>query len=338
MIKTKQREIEKLIAEMDGALDLLSTLDEPNNSSLQMPNLSGVALSHDIGPLFDKSRSLSERCSDLLSMHDAKKNKPIRVFHNLACSGGTLIAKCISALPNVYLLSEIHPFTNLGYYKKTAIFSPSDVIKLSRIASVPDSEHLAASIFKANVAQLYEHLLDRGGELVLREHAHSDFFSDLDIPKQGRVVELLCDDYDLRSVLVFRNPIDSFLSLSKNNWQHFDPFTFDEYCRRCIAFLNAYESASLYYYEDFVSDPSTIMQSMCADWDLAYDDLFENIFGQFVLTGDSGRGDDVKIAKRLGRKLDPEFLSRVEASEHFKRLTNQCERDFLSLRDTSTDE
>jgi hypothetical protein len=316
-------------------LDLLSMLDEPDNSSTKLPNLSGEGLSQDIGPLFDKSRSLSDRCSDLLSIHDARKNKPIRVFHNLACSGGTLIAKCISALPNAYLLSEIHPFTNLGYYKTTAIFSPSDVVKLSRIASVPDSEQLAASIFKENVAQLYEHLLDRGGELVLREHSHSDFFSDLDIPKQGRVVELLGEDYDLRSVLVFRNPIDSFLSLRKNNWQHFQPFTFDEYCRRCILFLDAYENASFYYYEDFVSDPSTVMQLMCTDWDLAYDDLFEDIFGQFVLTGDSGRGDDAKIAERPGRELDPDFLTSVKASKHFQKLAKRCGRDFLRLRNTS---
>ena len=39
--------------------------------------------------------------------------EPIRSVHHLACTAGSLISRCIAALPNVVLLSEIDPLSRM---------------------------------------------------------------------------------------------------------------------------------------------------------------------------------------------------------------------------------
>ncbi|MGI9318498.1 MAG: hypothetical protein ACR2QW_14300, partial [bacterium] len=50
------------------------------------------------------------------------KTKPtIRILHNMARSGGTLVSKCLGAMDSVRLFSEIHPKANhVEYLNLTA--------------------------------------------------------------------------------------------------------------------------------------------------------------------------------------------------------------------------
>ena len=43
----------------------------------------------------------------------SSKLPPIRVVHHWACSGGTIISRSLAQLPNVVLLSEVHPLAHL---------------------------------------------------------------------------------------------------------------------------------------------------------------------------------------------------------------------------------
>ncbi len=74
---------------------------------------------------------------------------------------------------------------------------------------------------------------------------------------------------------------------------HFEPQTFDEYCRRLLCLIEQFNSEQVFKYEDVVKDPQTQMQNIATSLDLPFDETFEDVFGIFKVTGDSGRSADV---------------------------------------------
>jgi hypothetical protein len=275
---------------------------------------------------FTNATSLLDKCEQVTSGY--KKTKPaIRIIHHLACSGGTLISKCISAMPNTFLLSEIHPFSDMHILGDKSHYAPSDYTTLSRFANIPDLRILAGKLFSQNIQGIHEHLKLRGANLVLREHSHFDFFKG-DILASPIISNLLKEEFELLQVVTVRNPIDCYLSLLNNNWLTFQPQTFDEYCRRYLEFMRMYSHVEILKYEDFLENPINFMQSMCSLLELDFSDLFVDLLEIFKVTGDSGRSSNV-ITKRDRRELPSHFIDEVKSSSHFKSI--QAESDYPGL-------
>ncbi|MCT8985735.1 sulfotransferase [Shewanella phaeophyticola] len=263
------------------------------------------------------TQSLLERCDSICLKHKPKK-PVIRVIHHLACSGGTLISKCISAMPNVYLLSEVHPFTDLGIDKGKPKYAPTDLISLTKYAGIPKQKELAGRLFKQSIDNIYEHVTCLGGILVLRDHTHADFNTEQLVPAKSTLIELLEDTYEVKSILTIRNPIDSYASLLKNGWVHFEPQTLDEYCRRLLLLIEQFNSEQLFEYEEFLKAPRERMQEITNALELPFDDTFEDVFGVFKVTGDSGRSSDV-ISDR-SRIAPEEIIRESQGSQNFRKL------------------
>ena len=172
-------------------------------------NLSNLADS------FIASESLLSRCDSIRKKHSNTK-PTIRVLHHLACTGGTLISKCISALPNVFLLSEAHP-NNPNLRFSSPIYSPSDITKLAYYSGVPKHSELADEIFNSSIDKLYEHVEKLGGVLVIREHTHSDYNTEAAMPAKSKVVDLLEARYEVKSVLDYEGTV-SKLCFFKKEW------------------------------------------------------------------------------------------------------------------------
>ncbi|WP_426415783.1 sulfotransferase [Aestuariirhabdus sp. LZHN29] len=300
--------------QLDDAVGLIE------NASVAERDTANLPASTDL--LVD-TQSLIARCESVSKKH--QKTKPtLRIIHHLACSGGTLISKCISAMPNVYLLSEVHPFTDLALGKDKPKYAPSDIASLAKYAGVPKQKDLAGKLFKQSINQVYQHVETQGGILVLRDHTHADFNTTDQIPEKSALIELLEEDYEIKSVLTLRDPIDSYASLVKNGWVHFEPQSFDEYCRRLLLLLKQFNPDQIFKYEDFLKTPQGQMQSISKALDLPFDETFEDVFGMFKVTGDSGRSADV-IGKR--ERIAPEdILKESEKSEFYKkfRAINFC--------------
>ncbi|HCE2178911.1 TPA: hypothetical protein NGT44_002469 [Vibrio parahaemolyticus] len=280
--------------QLDSALELLESSEQIKQ--LNLPQVLGA-------PMVD-TESLLARCDQICEKH--RQEKPtIRIIQHLACSGGTLISKCISAMPNVYLLSEVHPYTDLATGAGKPKYAPSDIISLTKYAGIPNQRELASQLFKQSVDQVYQHVDNQGGILVLRDHTHADFNTQEPIPKKSAIVELLEDDYEIKSALTLRDPIDSYASLVKNGWVHFEPKQFDEYCRRLLLLLKQFSPEQIFKYEDFLKAPQEQMQAICNALDLPFDVTFGDVFGMFKVTGDSGRSSDV-IGER--QRIAPEKL------------------------------
>jgi len=260
------------------------------------------------------TNSLLERCEITCQKYDEKKPL-LRIIFHLACSGGSLISKCLSAMPNVFLLSEVHPHT-YRHLPENAQFLPSDIATLAKQANIPNSDKLAKKIFVDSIKRTYRHVEEQGGTLILRDHSHSDFCVGTAVSEQSIIVDLLSEHFDIIPLVTLRNPIDSYAALIANWWLHFEPDDFDSYCGRVNHFLAQFESHQIVAYESFVEKPQQVMKQMCENLQLPFDDMFEDFFDIYNVTGDSGRTSGI-IAPRERRALDDELFQQIISSDEF---------------------
>jgi hypothetical protein len=74
---------------------------------------------------------------------------------------------------------------------------------------------------------------------VLRDHTHTDFNTSQPIPGKTALVSPLKAGYEIKSILLLHDPIDSYTSLVKNGWGHFEPQTVGEYCLRLLLLIES---------------------------------------------------------------------------------------------------
>jgi hypothetical protein len=228
---------------------------------------------------------------------DVRPIVPIRTLHHLACTGGTLFAKCLSALPNVRLLSEVDPLSDLMFDAERPAFAPTDLVTLLKQTPGGRDEELIVSLFRSQIEVLHANAARFGRHLVIRDHSHSHFCVGASLRERPRLVDLLPAGVPVRSLITVRHPVDSFASLQQNGWVSFAPADFETYCTRYHAFLDAHRGIPIIRYEDFVADPIRTMRRIAAVLELPANDDFADMFGVFKVTGDSGRSGDV-IAPR----------------------------------------
>lgn len=262
--------------------------------------------------------SLLEQCEALCDQ--APEPAPLRSIHHFACTGGSVISKCLALMPNVTLLSEIDPLTRKTIHPRDPEFSPTDLIYGARIALRPVADETVERMFLAALKVLQEDVCRDGGYLILRDHTHSHFCTDSAPPHRATMRELLQREGNVKSVLTVRHPLDSYLSLLKNNWhREFSPSTIDEYARRYLAFLERYENVARFRYEDFVSAPNDVLKQICQVLEIPFSADVEKLLPAVVLSGDSGRSSN-RITPRPRAPVPPAILDEMEQSAAFAAL------------------
>jgi hypothetical protein len=249
-----------------------------------------------------------QQCLALCAAAPAVRREPLRTLHHFSCTGGTLIGKCIAALPNVQLLSEVDPWST-QLLPDAVRFSPTDMVTLLRQSTRGASPELITELFRGQVQVLQADAVRRGLRLVLRDHAHSHFCHGAVVAERPNLRQLMPTELPLLSLVTVRHPLDSFASLVGNGWLHFEPRTLDEYCRRYLRFLDSYAGVPVLRYEDFVAAPQPTMQRLCAVLDLCFDAGFVDHFGGFRVSGDSGRSGQtiaVRPSQAAAVALEPE--------------------------------
>ncbi len=242
----------------------------------------------------------------------------VRMVQHLSCTGGSIISKCLAALPNVALLSEVNP-NSRQHIGKVPRFSPTDLTALAIYNKFPLIEELSKNIFYADVSVLVKHTTSLGKHLLLREHSHSDFLAKKAPVSQGTIETILGNDFRLLSAITVRNPVDSYLSLVKNNWVEFSPSCFDEYCRRYSLFIQQNAHIPRIKYEHFILDPEAQIKHLSKVLELPYDEDFMEMFDAQGVTGNSGRKSK-SITKRKRREYDQAFYQESQKSFHYKNL------------------
>ena len=277
------------------------------------------ALTHELASDHYVNLALFEKLAFLTDRNASPVSEPVRIMQHLSCTGGSLFAKCIASMPNTILLSEISPLSTLLLADNKSLFLPSDFISLSRQAKTPAIDELSEKIFLAELRVMENHLQERGLRLVLREHSHSTFLTGTQSNPGKTIRNILSGVTDERTIVTVRHPIDSYLSLQRNKWVHFDPKTFDEYCKRYLGFLDRSSGLPIFKYEHLVENPEEVMQKICGCLEIPFNKDFLDYLEIIYVTGDSGRRSHL-IGHRDRRPLTKAFLAEAKASKHFSKL------------------
>lgn len=265
--------------------------------------------------------SLLERCEQLCSEAARASPEPVRTIHHFACTGGTLISKCLATLPNVYLLSEVDPLSELAHGSKSR-FYPTDLIGLVRLGTRPPDDHVCIEIFLRGLSAIYEDARKKGLRLILRDHSHSHFCVGPSVRSRPTLRQIVGDHYPLRALVTVRHPLDSYLSLLENGWAEFTPNNLDEYARRYQEFLAHHEGVETIRYEDLIEDPENVVLSICRTLALPYNENFMGSFSAITLSGDSGRSGR-SIAARARRSIPRSVQEDSRSSMVYAELCEQ---------------
>lgn len=243
----------------------------------------------------------------------------IKAIYHFACTGGTMISKCIGALPNSILLNEMDPLSVEHLQNDPTRFLPTDLIAglSTGVRNIPQETMI--NVFQSGLEALLKDLTSQGQDLVIRCHTHTQFCTARAPESRPGMHDILGAVAPVRGIVTVRHPLDSFLSLKSNGWTSFAPFTLNEYARRYMLFLDAYENVPLYRYEDFLEEPHALMQQMCKTLDLPYWSGFEDARVVIQVSGDSGRSGQA-ITPRPRRDIPDDIETRPEHVPHYTAL------------------
>ncbi|WP_103332933.1 sulfotransferase [Pseudotabrizicola formosa] len=244
---------------------------------------------------------------------------PIRSLHHFACTGGTLLSRCVAALPNTVLMSEIDPLSRIKLGPKYLKFAPNDVLLALLRAEERVDQSVIVAAFQSAIATTVAALDRRGQRLVLRDHPHSQFCMAIDHSTRPTVYEMLAQCCTVKALVTVRHPLDSFIALDAHWWHDFSPFTLDEYSERYTAFLTRHAGLPMLRYEEFVADPQAGLERICRYLDLTFDPLALDLIGAIQISGDSGRTGNT-IAPRPRRPVPPQ----IEAQRGDPRYIQLC--------------
>jgi hypothetical protein len=247
-------------------------------------------------------------------------NKPlIHTVHHLACTGGTVISKCLAAMPRVALVSEVNPLNRFG-----SDFEPTNPLLLLERSHRDLTLDEIKEDFLSRMAQAAKICRNDSMNLVIRDHSHSDFCMGEAPRGLTPICDFLAEHYDLTSVVTVRHPLDSYLSLVAQGWhRQFTPSTLEEYSLRYLAFLDRYRNLPLRRYEDFCIDPEAFMQELCERLELEYSRRFLERFGSIKLSGDSGRGSNSEITARPRRTIPEDVQAETKSSASYSQLLEE---------------
>jgi len=305
-----------------GAVDkLLTALDDA------LLLLGDFSVAGDIATVSENPASLLDECLELCAKRDAISLEPVRTLHHFACTGGTLLSKCLAVMPNVQLISEIDPLsTMLDKSDGKPRFAPSDMIRLLRQSTRGASRRQILEIFRVSLASIYAGVVRSGQRLVLRDHAHGHYCLGEMVPERPSLRDLVAEQFPVLSVVTVRHPLDSYLALLNNQWLVFSPAGLDEYCRRYLVFLSDHAGVPIVKYEDFVESPDERVMELCGYLGLPYNEDFPALFSAFQLTGDSGRSGNA-IARRARRHVGERLAGEAVISPHYRSLLQQLGYD-----------
>lgn len=183
-----------------------------------------------------------------------KNSKPIVVMISYARSGGTLLNRCISSLPNTLVLSEIN----------VEALCPNSCNTIKDQAKKWYCLELKSEEFIENINEIYEYCIFKNLTLVIRDWAFGSFvpsiYNNYKPSKSLATLDAISKSFPVISFAFVRNSIDIWLSLNAS------PRTFYD---KNLEFLYELTKSlidkkiKIFKYEDFCINPVQEMKNIC---------------------------------------------------------------------------
>jgi hypothetical protein len=228
----------------------------------------------------------------------------LRIIHHLARTGGTTICKCLAVMPEVALLSEIHP---LGLHKISPLAQAKDWYGLLNQADIdrlgPDPD------FSTQIRLIADRAAGKALRLIIRDWTHLDFTGPPLVPQPSyrlSIVEALSPYFDLVQVATVRHPIDEWESLRRRALIR-GHIKLDAFLRGYRRFAEVCQAIGFVRYEDFCSNPDSVLQRLCAALAISYDSTWRTRWASYRhMTGDETarhHSGDLRLPRR--RPFEP---------------------------------
>jgi len=210
----------------------------------------------------------------------------LRIFSNLARTGGTLVSRCIASMDGVALLSEIHPngsqqgvnFNILAQAKKWYQLFQNEPLTNKRYSFCEITEIIAQTVEK------------KGLHLVIRDWAHLDFMAVPFFEKpyyHSRLVEVLEKNFNIIQYHLVRHPVPQWFSTDEIGIIH-GKLPLEQYLEGYYRYAQLCVNNGYVRYEDFTHDPEKYVEIICMHLQLNYDPGFMKKWSEYTnITGDN---------------------------------------------------
>jgi len=200
-------------------------------------------------------------------------SKPtLRIFSNLARTGGTLVSRCIGCMEGVALLSEIHPVGSLV----SNVNILSQAVNWYQLFQSGELARDKSYDFDEITLLIAEAMEAKGLQLVIRDWAHLDYMAVPFIDKpyyRSRLVEQLEKYFDIIQYHLVRHPVPQWISTNKVPIIH-GKLTLEQYLEGYYHYACSCVDNGYVRYEDFSVEPEQIMQQICRHLQINYDPGF----------------------------------------------------------------
>jgi hypothetical protein len=232
---------------------------------------------------------------------------PLRIIHHLARTGGTTICKCLAVMPDVALLSEIHP---LGVHKISPLHQARDWFGL---VDQPDIDRLGPQPdFAASIRLIASRAEARKLDLVIRDWTHLDFTGPPLVTTPAfelMTVKALAPYFRIRQVATVRHPIDEWQSLRRRTLIR-GLINLDKFLTGYRRFAEVCVPMGVVRFEDFCADPDGTLGRLCDALDLSFDSGWKSRWASYDrMTGDETAdraSGDLRLPRR--RPFEPGLL------------------------------
>jgi len=256
----------------------------------------------------------------------------LRIFSNLARTGGTLVSRCLGSMERIALLSEIHPFGS----------QVSDTFNILSQArkwyQVPDKEVLGNKRYNFNeiTRLIAEALEEKGLQLIIRDWVHVDFMAVpfLEQPYyHSRLVEFLEKDFDIVQFHLVRHPVPQWFSTDKLAIIH-GRLSLEQYLEGHYRYAELCRQNGFIRYEDFTVEPERIMQIICDALQVDYDPEFLRNWSDYIhVTGDDiKRTSQTHIRPARLPAVDADLYDQLHRCEYYQRTLDLLGYDDVSVK------
>ncbi len=244
----------------------------------------------------------------------------IRILHQLARSGGTVICRCLASMGRVVLLSEVHP---LGGRIFNPLQQAMEWYALLQPAEL-EAAHASKLHFSAAIALIARRCEQQDKILVLRDWSHLDYIG---IPfTQPGYRPALCAslyaEFELFRFATVRHPLDQWLSLIQNP-TFAETLAMGKYLKGVRRFSEMAAEIGFLHYEDFAADSDAALQRLCTALEVPFDPGYRDRWASYRhITGDvlPGRSSPGEIKPLLRQDPDQQLLQMMNSRADYQRI------------------
>ena len=220
------------------------------------------------------------------------EKQKLRMIHNMARSGSTLICKCLGCMEGVVLLSELHPHAwNLFNPLKQA----EEWFGLLTQNDITDLQNQGTVNYTTAIAVIEQRCRARGATLVLRDWAHLDYTGYPFVTTPGYRPLLyteLAGSFEIIRISTTRDPVTQWQSLTQlavmQEPLQSGAFGIDQFLAGYRKYAELCVETGFVRYEDFLRKPDLAMRKLCKHLQIKFDPSFIKKWpGYQTITGDT---------------------------------------------------